>query len=96
MKSSAATEPSVTSQRRTGTVTVSVTVVVRVTPPPVPTIVKVYVPGAIRAELAIVSVEVNVGLPVLGLKEYWAPVGSPLTVSVTGCVTPLTDVSTKL
>jgi hypothetical protein len=79
--------------------TVSVNVVVLVRPPPTPVTVTVYPPGGVDGEVMMTRVKemggvtVQVGAPPHIeplLKLGVAPLGSPLTVSITDCVGPLT------
>ena len=80
--------------------TLSVNCNVSVSPPPTPATVTAYNPGGVDDEVVMVRVTeevgviVQVGWPVQPLKNAEeAPVGSPLTESVTGCAIPLTRVT---
>ena len=70
-------------------VTVSVTVMVCVALAPVPVTVTEYVPGAVVAPAASVSVELPPAVIELGLKEAVAPEGRPLAERATLCAEPL-------
>ena len=72
--------------------------------PPAPVTVIVYIPGGVEYKVMIVStgdmvgfgVTVQVGAPpqpTPPLNPGVAPLGSPLTESVTGCVDPVTSVT---
>jgi len=76
-----------------GCVTVSVYVAECDFPPPVPVIVTGYVPVGVDAEVDIVMVLVNVGLPEEGLKPAVAPLGRPDAERLTDCVAPLVRVT---
>jgi hypothetical protein len=65
----------------------------RVFPPPVPNIVIVYVPVGVVEEVEIVTVELQVGLQLVGLKEQDAPAGRLEHENETGCLVPLTSVA---
>ncbi len=69
--------------------TVSVTVAERVSPPPLPTIVRLYVPGGVLGPTVTVSIDVKGGFPALGLNEYDPPEGRPPRLRTIGCVEPL-------
>ncbi len=70
---------------------VNVTVVLCVFAPPVPVIVRVNVPCALRTET--VNVDVPVGTTELGLNVAVAPGGSPLTERFTGALKPPIEVT---
>src|SRR2546430_3145204 len=70
-------------------VTVSVTVVSWLALVPAPVTVTEYVPGAVVAAAASVSVELPPAVIELGLKEAVAPEGRPLAERATLCAKPL-------
>jgi hypothetical protein len=70
--------------------TVRVTEVVWVSPPPLPTMVSVNVPGDTEDDTVTPSVEVNGGVPEVGLNDADTPVGNPDTLRATPCCGPLT------
>ncbi len=68
-------------------------VVLLVTPPPVPVTVTVYVPRETPEGTVMVSVLVNVGFPLDGLKLNERPLGEDEAESVTVVEEPLTSVT---
>src|SRR5467141_3996569 len=82
--------------------TVKVNWVVWVSPPPTPVTMMVKDPGGVEDDVVMVRVAETVGetlqvgwppQPTPPLNPTEAPVGSPLTLRVTGCVVPLNRVT---
>jgi hypothetical protein len=63
---------------------VSIRVAGCVCPPPEPVTVSGYVPGVAVPDTAIVRVEENVGVPLVGLNDAVTPEGWPEMLSATG------------
>ena len=66
----------------------TVTEAVCVTPPPTPTIVNVNVPGDTEGATVTLRVEVNEGVPEVGLNDADTPPGNPDTLRATLCCGP--------
>ena len=79
---------------KSGAVTTSVTVVVCVRLPLTPVMVAVYVPGGVV--VLVVTERAEVEVAGLGLKVPLAPVGRPVTLSVTWPAKPLVGVIVRL
>jgi hypothetical protein len=52
-------------------------------PPPLPVIVKAIVPGVTEGVVVTLRVEVNGGVPKVGLRDAETPLGVPVTLKAT-------------